>query len=229
MTTAPRLHAVLFDVDFTLCRPGPELGPEGYERLARARGLALDPARYERARAAALDDLVRHPELDHDEEVWVRFTEEIVRGMGGSGEAVRAVALEIVERWRRVDQFELYDDALPVLRRLRSRGLKLGLVSNTSRDLGAFVRHFGLDVDGWISSGTHGKVKPSPLIFQAALALIGVDAAAAVMVGDSLADDVEGARAAGMRAILLDRTGRHDGREERIGALYELPGSLGLR
>ncbi len=48
------LEAVLLDVDFTLFRPGPELGPEGYERIGARHGLTLDGARYEEARLAAL-------------------------------------------------------------------------------------------------------------------------------------------------------------------------------
>ncbi|HZR93486.1 MAG TPA: HAD-IA family hydrolase [Gaiellaceae bacterium] len=221
------VRAVLFDVDFTLCRPGPELGPEGYRSLAAERGLDLDPALYEPARLAALDDLRRHPELDHDEEIWIRFTEDIIRGMGGAGDT-RELALEIVRRWEQAAHFELYEDALPVLSTLREHGLRLGLVSNTSRDLGAFVRHFGLDVDGWVASGTHGKVKPSPLIFQAALELVGASAATTTMVGDSLEDDVEGAVAVGMHALLLDRAGRFPSRADRIGSLEELPAALGL-
>lgn len=227
MPSLPR--AVLFDVDFTLARPGPELGAEGYEELGRAHGLELDPDRYADARSAAIADLERHPELDHDEEIWVRFTEDIVRGMGGDGPDVESVAREIVRRWEHAQHFELYDDVLPVLSELRRAGLKLGLVSNTSRDLDAFVRHFGIDVDAWISSGTHGKVKPSPLIFAAALDLLGVTAADAIMVGDSLEDDIEGARACGVRAILLDRSGRHRELDDRIESLDELPAALGLR
>src|SRR5581483_5128478 len=153
-----------------------------FPSLASRRRLDLDPALYEPARLAALDDLRRHPELDHDEEIWIRFTEDIIRGMGGAGDT-RELALEIVRRWEQAAHFELYEDALPVLSTLREHGLRLGLVSNTSRDLGAFVRHFGLDVDGWVASGTHGKVKPSPLIFQAALELVGASAATTTMVG----------------------------------------------
>jgi len=223
-----KLRAVLFDVDFTLCRPGPELGPEGYERLGRQHGLVLDPTRYPEARAGALADLEKHPELDHDEEIWVRFTEDIVRGLGGEGPGVHRVALQIVRRWEAADNFELYDDAVPLLEELRRRGLRLGLVSNTSRDLDTFVKHHGLDVDAWVSSGAHGKVKPSPAIFHAALDLLGVKPAAAVMVGDSIEDDVEGARAVGMRAILLDRAGRFPEAGERIESLRELPGALGF-
>jgi hypothetical protein len=78
------ISAVLFDVDFTIAKPGPDLGPEGYQRLGRRFGLALDPARYRDARAHAVTTLERHPELDHDEQVWVLFTEQIIRGMGGN-------------------------------------------------------------------------------------------------------------------------------------------------
>jgi putative hydrolase of the HAD superfamily len=222
------LRAVLFDVDFTLCRPGPELGPEGYAALGREYGLSLDPTRYDEARLAAIEDLRQHPELDHDEEIWVRFTEDIVRGMGGAEtEAVGEIAMEIVRRWEQAAQFELYDDVLPALEALRGRGLKLGLISNTSRDLGAFVRHFALDVDAWIASGSYGKVKPSPLIFRAALELVGCEPEAALMVGDSPRDDVAGARAVGMQALLLDRAGLHPDAAERIESLAELPERIG--
>ena len=157
------LRAVVFDVDFTLARPGPDLGPQGYRQLGIRYGLDLDPACYEEARAAAFSEVKRHPELDHDDEIWVLFTQRIIEGMGGSGNTYEA-AVEMERRWSQSVHFELYDDALPVLLVLRRAGVKLGLVSNTSRDLDAFVRHFGIDVDAWISSGSHGKVKPSPLI-----------------------------------------------------------------
>jgi hypothetical protein len=55
------LRAVLFDVDFTLAKPGPDLGPDGYRRLGQEFGLDLDPARYPEARTAALTTLERHP------------------------------------------------------------------------------------------------------------------------------------------------------------------------
>ena len=81
------VEAVLFDVDFTLAKPGPLLGPTGYQEAGKRFGLDLDPERYAEARAAAILDLQQHPELEHDEEIWLRFTEDIVRGMGGKGDA----------------------------------------------------------------------------------------------------------------------------------------------
>ena len=223
------IRAVLFDVDFTIAKPGPLLGPEGYHAVGKRFGLDLEPETYAEARAAALVDLEHHPELDHDEEIWIRFTEDIVRGMGGDGPHVRDVAVAITEGWMHSENFELYEDALPVFALLREHGVKIGLVSNTSRDLDAFIRHFHLDVDAWISSGRHGKVKPSPTIFRAVLELLDVEPAEAVMVGDSPGDDIEGARALGIRAFLLDREGRHDGSDDTLPSLLALPAALGIR
>ena len=222
------LRAVLFDVDFTLARPGPELGPEGYVRAGERHGLRLDPAAYEAARDAALLDLRRHPELEHDDEIWFRFTERIVRGMGGDADAAYACAVEITRGWERHENFELYDDVKDTLAALRAAGLRIGLVSNSARDVHEFARHHGLDVDAGISSFHHGRTKPHASIFRAVLDLLDVEPPEAAMVGDTIADDVEGARALGMRAILVDREGLHPDFEPRAETLNELPPLLGL-
>lgn len=227
------LRAVLFDVDFTLCQPGPQLGPAGYREAGARRGLTLDPTRYELARAAAIEDIRMHPELDHDQEVWQRFTEDIVRGMGGSGTAVAAVAEEIVLGWEVHENFELYDDALPTLRAVRDEGYLLALISNTSRDLDEFVAHHEIDVDAVITSRLHGKMKPHPTIFTSVLTLLEVDSTETLMVGDSLADDIAGARALGMHALLIDRAGVHTAYSPSISSLDELvpllrSGTLGV-
>jgi len=206
------LRAVVFDVDFTIAKPGPDLGPDGYRRLGARYGLVLDPARYEEARRHALVDLKRHPELDHDEEIWVLFTQRIIEGMGGEGDTY-AAAVEMEGAWTLAHHFELYEDALPTLDALRERGLRLGLLSNTARDMDEFVAHHGLAVDAVLSSRTHGKTKPHETIFLRMLELLGVAAAEAMMVGDTVDDDVEGALAVGMRAVLVDREGRYPERE----------------
>ena len=164
----------------------------------------------------------------HDEEIWIRFTEEIVRGMGGDAGTARACAVDMVRRWEVHDHFDLYDDALPVLAELRGRGLKLGLISNGQRDLVEFARHHDLDVDVAVGSMSHGRTKPHASIFEAALAALEVAPTEAVMVGDSYADDIEGARALGIRAILIDRDGLRPGEEDRIASLGELAAALGL-
>jgi len=222
------LAAVLLDVDFTLFRPGPELGPDGDRRIGASHGLTLDPARHADAREAALTDLQVHPELVHDEEIWIRFTEAIVVGMGGDPVLARSCAVDLVRQWERHENFFLYEDALPALALLREHGLRVGLVSNGQRDLEEFARHHRLDVDACVGSRAHGKVKPHRSIFEAALAALDAAAPEAAMVGDSYADDIEGARALGMRAILLDREGAHVGEPDRIDTLLALPAALGL-
>jgi putative hydrolase of the HAD superfamily len=223
-----KLRAVLFDVDFTLAKPGPDLGPEGYQALGRRFGLDLDPTRYADARANAVEVVERHPELDHDEEVWVLFTERIIRGMGGDSERAYECAVEMTRAWEHAENFELYEDTLPTLAALRDHDLKIGLVSNTGRDLGAFVAHHALDVDAAVGSGTHGKTKPHPAIFLSALDQLGVGAPEAAMVGDSPEDDIAGARALGMKAFLVDREGRFPEAVGRLLDLRALPAALGL-
>jgi putative hydrolase of the HAD superfamily len=222
------LRAVLFDVDFTLFRPGPELGPDGYLRAGGRHGLTLDGSRYDAARLAAMAALQHHPELEHDEDVWITFTVDVIRGMGGDPARARGCAIDIVREWERHENFFLYDDALAAIALLRHRGKRIGLVSNGQRDLEEFAEHHGLDVDVAVGSKHHGYVKPHRSIFEAALAALDVGPDEAAMVGDSPADDIEGARALGMRAILLDRDGVHPDQPDRIRALDELQTVLGL-
>jgi putative hydrolase of the HAD superfamily len=222
------LRAVIFDVDFTLVRPGPALDPSGYVDLGRRFGLELEAERYPEARDAALTTLSLPDDHVHDDEVWIAFTEQIVVGMGADPGAARACAEEMTLAWERAENFLLYDDALPVLSELRRAGLKLGLVTNASRDLEAFIVHHGLDVDAGVVSRDHGFTKPSRSIFAAILELLEVAPEEAVMVGDSLRDDVEGARALGMRAVLVDREDRYPDVPERLRDLSGLAEALRL-
>jgi HAD superfamily hydrolase (TIGR01662 family) len=222
------VRAVLFDVDFTLAQPGPALGPEGYVRAGTRHGLTLDASRFDAAREAALEHLERHPELDHDDEIWFAFTERIVLGMGGTQPASYACAVDITRGWELHENFELYEDTAPVLDELRRAGMKIGLLTNSARDVHAFARHHGLDVDAALCSFRHGKTKPHASIFRAVLELLDVEPPDAVMVGDTVEDDIEGARALGMHAILVDRLGRYPGFEGRLEDLYGLPAALGL-
>jgi len=221
------LRAVVFDVDFTIARPGPDLGPEGYRRLGERHGLELDPERYDEARGAAFETLERHPELEHDEEIWILFTQRIIEGMGGVGDTY-ACAAEMTRAWEHAHHFDLFDDVPATLETLRARGLRLGLLSNTARDLDLFVEHHGLVVDAVLTSRAHGKTKPHEGIFLRMLELLGVSPDEAVMVGDTIEDDIDGARAVGMQAVLVDRDGRHPDAPARIDDLRALPVVLGL-
>ena len=111
---------------------------------------------------------------------------------------------------------------------LRAAGLKIGLVSNSARDVRAFAAHHALDIDAGISSFHHGKTKPHASIFRAVLELLEVAPEDAAMVGDTVEDDINGALALGMRAILVDRHGFGARHEPCIDDLNALPAALGL-
>jgi putative hydrolase of the HAD superfamily len=123
-------------------------------------------------------------------------------------------------------RFRAHSDAAPALRTLRTAGVKLVAVSNWDVSLGAALEQAGLAalLDGAISSAEAGADKPRPEIFARALALAGdVEPAEALHVGDRLEEDVAGARAAGIRPVLLARGVPAPAGIEAIDSLAELP------
>ncbi len=109
-------------------------------------------------------------------------------------------------------RFRPYPDAAPALAELRSRGLRLVCVSNWDVSLTEVLGRCGLDdaLDGVVTSAGSGSRKPDPVIFSQALEIAGCAASEAVHVGDTAEEDVAGADAAGIRALLLDRDGGGD-------------------
>jgi len=223
------IRAVFFDVDFTLIYPGPTFQAEGYRRACEAAGIEVDPARFDQATAASSFILDEVEEQIYNHDLFVHYTASIIEHMGGRGPDVVAVARGIYEQWAVNHHFEMYDDAAPVLRGLQERGLKVGVISNSHRSLDAFREHFSLNglIHVSVSSSEHGYMKPHRSIFDAALERAGVTAAESLMVGDSLKHDVEGALKAGMRAVLLRRSGEIPphlpAHLDVIRSLHELP------
>ena len=201
--------AVFFDVDFTLIYPGPTFQAEGYRRACAARGIEVDPSRFDAATAASSFILDEVEEQIYNHDLFIHYTASIIEHMGGRGEGVIDVAREIYEQWSANHHFEMYDDVAPVLTELSRRGLVVGAISNSHRSLDAFCEHFSLSglITVSVSSAEHGYMKPHRSIFDAALAKAGVDAAESIMVGDSVKHDIEGALAIGMQAVLLRRSG----------------------
>ena len=204
------MKAIFFDVDFTLIYPGPTFQGEGYARFSAAHGIRVDEGRFPAAVRAASSILDEEQDQLYRPDIFVRYTRRIIEEMGGRGDeaTLDACASEIYDEWAACQHFFLYDDVAPALRDLAARGLRLGLISNSHRCLASFQQHFALDglIAGAISSSEHGYLKPHPSIFEAALKLVGVEAGESVMVGDSLAHDIEGARRVGMRGVLVHRS-----------------------
>lgn len=242
------VQAVLFDVDYTLIRPGPAFDLDGYLDAGRRFGLSLDPERWPLAQRAAWKEVEHRREHSghvHDMSLIPAVTRAVVTTLAGEavcgelGEACEACAGYQAERWWDLANFSLYDDVRPCLERLRGAGVRVGLISNTKRDLGAVVTRFGIVslIDAMVASVEVGVMKPEPRIFLACLERLGRPAEAAAMVGDNQYDDIAGAVAAGFRlAVLLDRRGRQRKLAERgeptheptIESLSELPELLGL-
>lgn len=229
--TPRAVRAVFFDVDFTLIYPGPTFQGEGYRRFCETHGIAVDPGRFSQAVIAASPILHDEQALRYDDNLFIRYTRQIIEEMGGAGPALDACATEIYREWAACQHFYLYDDVTPVLQELDARGYKVGLISNSHRCLASFQQHFELHglITAAISSSDHGFLKPHPSIFEAALRLVGVEPEESVMVGDSLAHDIEGARRVGMRGVLVRRAepglahGNHPPEVPVIRTLTELP------
>ncbi len=106
-------------------------------------------------------------------------------------------------------RFSAYPDAIPALNGLRDRGLRLVAVSNWDCSLPRVLERCGLGemLDGTVTSAETGSRKPDPGIFRRALELAGCEPEEALHVGDTAEEDVAGARAAGIRPLLIDRGG----------------------
>jgi HAD superfamily hydrolase (TIGR01662 family) len=206
--TKLRTRAVFFDVDFTLIYPGPAFQGSGYREFCSRFDVEVDPGRFDNAVSGAAAFLQPEGGL-YDAQLYIDYTRRIIEGMGGTGPSVEAAARAIYTEWAACHHFELYEDVPEVLRGLHAGGMKIGLITNSHRCLASFQSHFALEglFSVALSSLDHGYMKPHPRIFEAALKAAEVEPGDAVMVGDSVSHDVEGARRLGMRAILLARSG----------------------
>jgi|SRR5690349_16808736 HAD superfamily hydrolase (TIGR01662 family) len=223
-------RAVLFDVDFTLIYPGPMFLGEGYRAFCTRYGIEVDAEKFDQAVAAAAPLLDQPDDAVYDPDVFVAYTSRIIEGMGGHGAALEACSREIYEEWAACHHFELYEEVPAVLRTLAGAGIRIGLISNTQRCLTSFQTHFALQglIAATVSSFEHGRMKPHPSIFEAALTRLGALPGEAVMVGDSVRQDIEGALRAGMRAVLLQRSREIPPRASELGvpvirSLRDLP------
>ena len=113
-----------------------------------------------------------------------------------------------------------YEEALPTLRELKRRGVRIALVSNVARNVRPILArgHLLALFDAVILSFEAGVVKPHEAIFQLALDALGALPGNALMVGDNPHDD-GGAAALGVRTLLLPRT---EGRRHGLEAVLEL-------
>jgi len=103
--------------------------------------------------------------------------------------------------------FKAFEDALPALKLVKYKKLTAGLISNVGQEIDSYCTDLGFDpyLDFKVTSFEVGYDKPRPEIFQLALDKAGVKADEAVYIGDQYDQDILGARAVGMKAVLIDR------------------------
>jgi putative hydrolase of the HAD superfamily len=125
-------------------------------------------------------------------------------------------------------EFTPYDDVLPALAELRARGLRLVVASNWDCSLPDWLGPAGIMelVDGVVTSAEVGSGKPDPRVFERALAIAGVDPGEALHVGDKVDNDLEGAAAAGVRGVLIQREGEPPAGVRSVRSLRELAALL---
>ena len=215
-----RIRAVLLDALGTLLHfepPAPLLRAELRERL----GIAVTA---EAAEAAMKAEIAYYRAHLHEGRDPVSLADLRRR----AAEAMRpalGVEADLTDALLAALRFRAYPDAAPALEALRSQGLAIVVVSNWDHSLHERLAETGLAplVDAAVASAELGHAKPARAIFEHALELAGAGAGEALHVGDSPAEDVEGALAAGLRAVLVARDGRPQAAVPVIASLAELP------
>jgi putative hydrolase of the HAD superfamily len=207
-SSAARPAAILLDALGTLVAlepPAPRLRAELFERF----GLELSETEAAGAIAAEIAYYRAHFDDGRDEtalrDLRRRCAEVLRSALPRPGTQLELDPL--VEALLASLRFSAFPDVRPALESARRGGLRLVVVSNWDVSLVGLLRNLELEplLDGIVTSAGAGARKPSPAIFESALRLAGVPASGAVHVGDSLDEDVAGARAAGIEPILIHR------------------------
>jgi 2-haloalkanoic acid dehalogenase type II len=158
---------------------------------------------------------------------WDRWDAEVLKHLGIPRSQIPAN--EVLAKWWKYAACVAYPDAKDSLERLRQMGVRVGLVSNAyEEDIDPILSKANLAkrlFDVVVGVNTIKKAKPQPDIFRYALAKLDVKPKETVFVGDHVDNDYRGARAVGIRALLIERESRSKddtSNFERIKSLQEI-------
>jgi len=225
------IRAVFFDAGATLVHPNPPV-EEIYARELVADGCAPSPEALARALGQAWEEVRRENAPNRyggvrgEEAFWRAFLGR-VRGFLDGGTVSEAAFGRLARHFRDPASWAVYPDVGGTLDALAARGFALAVVSNWDSHLPRLLDALGLAsrFQTLAVSAIEETGKPDPEIFHRACARLNVTPAEALHVGDSLAEDYEGARSAGLAALLLDRHGRYQDVPDRITSLEDLTSS----
>jgi len=223
------VRALLLDVGGVLVRPN-------FERLAgalQAHGVFADPVAMAAVEPRVKKTLDRPPSpgfASDAERGWHYFNLVLDQARVARSPATDAALLE-VKSWH--DRYCLWEDVMegvrPSLERFRAAGLRLAAVSNSNGTVRVLFDRLGFTpaFDVILDSQVEGVEKPDPRLFRLALERLGEPAEAALHVGDFYHVDVVGARAAGIRPVLVDEADLYPEADcPRVQSLAELAAHL---
>ena len=199
------------------------------ERFCAAAGLLWDARAFDRAEAAgvaAVRRLVLERPRSTDAERLPLFLAAILEDLGVPPEERRDASARIAAEHRRSNLWSrAYADAASTLEALARRGYRMGVVSNADGRVRGLLQRAGLApfLEIVVDSSEVGFEKPDPRIFQAATARLDLPPERCAYVGDIYEIDVVGARAAGLRALLIGSGAAPEG-TERVERLPDLLG-----
>jgi len=206
--------------------PAPALRRELADRF----GIDVSPAQARRALSAEILYYRAHLDQGRDPDSLAalrhRCAEVLRAALPPSRQLAQLDTAALTDALLAALRFSEFPDVRDALIAARRRSERVVVVSNWDISLGDVLERLGLAalVDGIVTSAAAGARKPSPSIFRQALELAGTTADRATHVGDSLEEDVGGARAAGIAPVLLCRGGERGPRGVRtIASLAELP------
>jgi len=209
-------RAVFFDAGHTLLYAHPDIGSV-YAGVTADFGIRLAPERFAETFVPVFKETTKiysstlTASDPQDYEMWRDITRRIYDRLPPlSGIRFESWFEALYRRFGSPEVWRFYDDVVAVLGDLRSRGLKIGVVSNWDTRLKTICDGLGLTplVDFIVISAEVGVRKPDPGIFRLALDKAGVRPEEAIHVGDLPEEDAEGARRAGVRPVLIDRKRR---------------------
>jgi putative hydrolase of the HAD superfamily len=223
------IKAVLFDMGYTLIKPNFTHPSEVFQRILASLDIPKSVDDVKKAFLNAEKEWKVHGPLSafgrmDRESYWLKWDAFVLRHLGINENA--ELTKTVQSKWDHFVAGVLYPEVQTVLSELKAQKLKIGLISNIYEEgIKADLEKAGLGrsvFDVIVGVDAVGHMKPHPDVFRIALEKLKVKPEEGIFVGDDVEADYKGAKNAGLRAVLIDRTGKQYGDAETIKTLKEV-------